>query len=113
MNRLPLPRIMVLGNRPPSGGWALEKTVGEDGERMTALIACPGCQGYSGIQKHSIDRKGNVMPSIVCELPIRYRRSQGSQISSKPCTFHEFVYLADWPENMEKKAGEEFVTVLS
>lgn len=110
MRRVPYPRIQILGARPEGGGWALERENTPEGEKYQVHFLCPACSAYSSLKDHSIDRRGDVMPSFPCPQPVRYKRS-ANQIASKPCLFHEFPTLKDWPENMEKKAGELYVTV--
>jgi hypothetical protein len=52
--------------------------------KRTALISCPGCGAVQSLSCHSIDPKGFISPSFVCNGP-------------RPCGFHGYIKLEGWP----------------
>ena len=54
--------------------------------KLTALITCPTCGRIISLSKYSIDPKGFVSPSLVCDT-----RNGG-------CGFHDYIKLEGWPD---------------
>lgn len=50
------------------------------GDRLTALVGCPGCDGTISLRRHEIDPDGVVTPSVVCPL----------------CGWHDYARLKGW-----------------
>jgi len=51
--------------------------------RRTATLSCPECGKRISLSQHDIHPNGLVSPSLRCPL--------------KPCTFHQFISLENWP----------------
>jgi hypothetical protein len=55
---------------------------------LVAIVCCPSCGASSMVGRaHRVANNGEVSPSFVCPHP--------------PCTFHEWITLADWPKTGE------------
>ena len=76
--------------------WLMERgtwrraTITETGVK-TAVVSCPLCGQSTSLSKHTIDRFGNVMPSLVCPIV--------------SCKFHEYVILENWDQVILNSPG--------
>jgi hypothetical protein len=73
--------MLARGSLEVKGQWELARTA--DG-KLTALMSCPDCGRLLSLSGHSIDAKGFVSPSVVCDRP------------NGGCGFHKFIKLQGW-----------------
>lgn len=81
-------------------GWFISEM---DGLRQVAVV-CGGCGKHTGhLVNHSIDEKGVVRASILCNQPVGPKDENGQR---KNCSWHVYGILDEW-DRPAKKVREE------